>query len=325
MGTSTAFVPLFEVFALTVTLMIALQTTVAFGKRYLSRNRALLNLTGLLASFLSLFYTLWALTIWFCGIGGLSCTVIQVVNGMCLSSSNALAVVLVAVHTLLSGYAAPNTALGGEERCVWTFEEATFKLKWLVQLFNHILMAGLFVWPLLAHVRGVRATSLGRSGGGSSGSSGSSGGSVTKARSSFSRTSELWEALIMRAVVAMAISVTYCVIMTGLVIAKYDDPSLPIPVFALAILDNGVTLASIYYAVSVPCGSTTAGSGGGGGGGPGSARRRPSNTSSNGFGAAPLHGAASSGQLPQWSERTSGFSSSGGGHSHGAAVVQAQV
>eukprot|EP00611_Tribonema_gayanum_P022469 TRINITY_DN4507_c2_g1_i1.p1 TRINITY_DN4507_c2_g1~~TRINITY_DN4507_c2_g1_i1.p1 ORF type:complete len:273 (+),score=104.85 TRINITY_DN4507_c2_g1_i1:350-1168(+) len=258
MGTSTAFVPLFEVFALTVTLMIALQTTVAFGKRYLCRNRALLNLTGLLASFLSLFYTLWALTIWFCGIGGLSCTVIQVVNGMCLSSSNALAfvhlflkadasnhlnprwppwrmlgiastvanwVVLVAVHTLLSGYAAPNTALGGEERCVWTFEEATFKLKWLVQLFNHILMAGLFVWPLLAHVRGVRATSLGRSGGGSGG--GSSGGSVTKTRSSFSRTTELWEALIMRAVVAMAISVTYCVIMTGLVIAKYDNPSLP--------------------------------------------------------------------------------------------------
>ena len=88
---SRAFGPLFEVFALTVALTTSLQTGLVFGQRLIEKRRPVLNWFGFISSFLTLFYTLWTLTLWFVGIDGVNCLAVQVINGLCQSLSNALA------------------------------------------------------------------------------------------------------------------------------------------------------------------------------------------------------------------------------------------
>jgi hypothetical protein len=42
-------------------------------------------------------------------------------------------------------------------RCQFSFERVSFELKWLTQLVNHIAHSSFFVWPLIAHLRAMKA------------------------------------------------------------------------------------------------------------------------------------------------------------------------
>ncbi|CAM9732933.1 unnamed protein product, partial [Discosporangium mesarthrocarpum] len=70
---SPAFGSFFEIFSEGVVLTVSSITTVAFGERCL-RNAAPLNLSGLVASLLAVFYSIFGLTYWFNGIQGYECT-----------------------------------------------------------------------------------------------------------------------------------------------------------------------------------------------------------------------------------------------------------
>ena len=68
-----SFLPTFEVFGYSVVFIVGLQTTLAFGERYVLRKKTALNSTALLASVLTLFYTLYGLIYWFNGINNYRC------------------------------------------------------------------------------------------------------------------------------------------------------------------------------------------------------------------------------------------------------------
>jgi hypothetical protein len=42
-------------------------------------------------------------------------------------------------------------------RCQFSFERVSFELKWLTQLVNHIAHSAFFVWPLIAHLKAMKA------------------------------------------------------------------------------------------------------------------------------------------------------------------------
>eukprot|EP00953_Heterococcus_sp_UTEX-ZZ885_P010052 5874-Heterococcus_DN1.PRE.3 len=42
-------------------------------------------------------------------------------------------------------------------RCQFSFERVSFELKWLTQLVNHIAHSAFFVWPLVSHLRAMKA------------------------------------------------------------------------------------------------------------------------------------------------------------------------
>ncbi|CAM9468853.1 unnamed protein product, partial [Hapterophycus canaliculatus] len=86
---SPGFEPFFEVFSEGVVLTVALATSVTFAERCWKRS-APLNVTGLGASLVAVFYSLYALNYWFSGMGGYDCTTLAAVNGTCMSASNAL-------------------------------------------------------------------------------------------------------------------------------------------------------------------------------------------------------------------------------------------
>ncbi|KAG5183204.1 hypothetical protein JKP88DRAFT_317572 [Tribonema minus] len=69
-------------------------------------------------------------------------------------------------------------------RCVVIFPPVTFLLMWAAQLASHVVFAGLFVWPLLSHVRAMRGTGLARrqGGGGDGGEGGGRRAEMTVAR-----------------------------------------------------------------------------------------------------------------------------------------------
>jgi hypothetical protein len=39
------------------------------------------------------------------------------------------------------------------QRCQFSFETISFQIKWIVQLVSHMVFSGLFVWPLIKHMR----------------------------------------------------------------------------------------------------------------------------------------------------------------------------
>ncbi|CAM9625556.1 unnamed protein product [Choristocarpus tenellus] len=169
---SSAFVPFFEIFAEGVVLTVAAITTVSFAGRCL-RSTGPLNITGLLASVISTFYSTFALAYWFGGGEGFNCTRLAAINGTCMSASNGLTflhlfikadasnklnhgwkywkwvgvvmtifnwVTLVTVHSLHTGVMVDG--LDGP-RCKFTFEEVSFKLKWIAQFCNQVFQVWL--------------------------------------------------------------------------------------------------------------------------------------------------------------------------------------
>jgi glycerol uptake facilitator-like aquaporin len=138
-------------------------------------------------------------------------------------------ITLVVVHSLMTAEPRRNPALSGEMRCVWTFEENSFKLKWYAQLIQHVLMASLFCWPLLEHMARMRQNAIKGS----------------------SSTHSVYSSLVIRAVAAMLVSTTFCAIISALALARIEDPTLEVPSYSLAILDNAITLASIFYAMNI--------------------------------------------------------------------------
>mmetsp|Transcript_9058 Transcript_9058/g.13529 ORF Transcript_9058/g.13529 Transcript_9058/m.13529 type:complete len:291 (+) Transcript_9058:143-1015(+) len=276
MTRSKAFGPLFEVFSLTIGLLVGLQSTFSFTYQSWAGKRSSTNLLGAISSILTVLYTSWTLILWFVGVDDVECLIIQVINGMCLSTSNSLAFVsifvkseylndpmndsslktkimrsvvalgtlanwiaFISIHALVEGYHVQSPALGGQLRCVWSYEETTYKLRWIIQLLNHALTVGIFVKPLLCQKFLRRSSSL------NMGIDEKS--QLTTDDSSYTT----------KVVVVMLMSVFSSVIMTILVILKYDNPSLQIPVFPLTVLDNAGTILSILYTIGM--GETTNG------------------------------------------------------------------
>ena len=255
-----------EILAYGVTFMIAIQTFVTFYKRA-ERRAVPLNMTALFASAISMFYSVYGLVYWFAGGQYFDCTWLQIVLGTCMSMSNALCfahlflkaetankasiqwkywrllgmgttlfnwVTLFLVHALLTG-----TSVDGVDgnRCAFKFEMTSFRLKWIGQIVNQIFQAIAFVYPLYTHSRAM-----------SSSSSASSSTSSSKTTT--------YDELVRRAIIATVVSVTVTIAVTITVFVKIDYKIKSIPVFPLAVADNGFNLLAILYAINVSTGKT---------------------------------------------------------------------
>eukprot|EP00752_Nemacystus_decipiens_P003833 g3526.t1 len=261
---SPAFGAFFEVFAEGVVLTVGLIATVCFAERCLKRS-APLNVTGLAASVIAVFYSLFALNYWFSGLDGYDCTSLAAVNGTCMSASNALTFLhlfvkadasnqsnskwrkfyrwvgvaatlfnwftLVFVHALLEG-----TEVQGLDgpRCKFTFEMNSFRLKWIAQFVNQIFQVGAFVYPLITHLR-----------------------MMARGPVKTSQADSVFATLVKKALIASAVSLLFTGIVTFLAFTKMEDMEngtnrYTIPVFGLAVLDNAVSLGAIIFAVHLP-------------------------------------------------------------------------
>ncbi|CAM9588277.1 unnamed protein product [Pylaiella littoralis] len=188
---SPAFGAFFEIFSEGVVLTVGTITTICFAERCWKRS-APLNVTGLLAGIVAVFYSVYALTYWFNGISGYDCTTLAAVNGTSMSASNALTFLhlfvkadasnrsnpkwrnfyrwvgiaatvfnwatLGVVHAMLTG-----TEVDGLDgpRCAMTFNLPSFRLKWIAQFVNQTFQAwmsgGTFVYPLILHLKIMEA------------------------------------------------------------------------------------------------------------------------------------------------------------------------
>eukprot|EP00903_Cladosiphon_okamuranus_P006481 g6340.t1 len=261
---SPAFGAFFEVFAEGVVLTVGLITTVCFAERCLKRS-APLNVTGLAASVIAVFYSVYALNYWFSGLEGYDCTTLAAVNGTCMSASNAFTflhlfvkadasnqnnpkwrkfyrwvgfaatvfnwLTLVFVHALLEGKEVEG--LDGP-RCEYTFEMDSFRLKWIAQFFNQVFQVVAFVYPLITHLR-----------------------MMAKGPAKTSNVDSVFGTLVKKALIASAVSLLFTLIVTILAFTKMQDMEdgtsrYTIPVFGLAVLDNAVSLGAIVFAVHLP-------------------------------------------------------------------------
>eukprot|EP00612_Vaucheria_litorea_P001344 CAMPEP_0171457568 /NCGR_PEP_ID=MMETSP0945-20130129/3600_1 /TAXON_ID=109269 /ORGANISM="Vaucheria litorea, Strain CCMP2940" /LENGTH=193 /DNA_ID=CAMNT_0011983213 /DNA_START=382 /DNA_END=963 /DNA_ORIENTATION=- len=99
------------------------------------------------------------------------------------------------------------------------------RVKYLVELLNHVAQAMFFVWPLWVHIKLLDSAVIG----GLNSSSGS----------------DLFRNMAKRAIAAMTFSVIVTAIVTSLVIYSQEEK---LPTIALGILDSSAILGSIYFA-----------------------------------------------------------------------------
>ncbi|KNC75997.1 hypothetical protein SARC_11490 [Sphaeroforma arctica JP610] len=259
------FVPLFETAALGIALFVSTTVTCTFLERYITSNRGVVNLSGLAAGCLAVVYSLYALTVTFAGISDdFNCTVLQAINGTCMSASNALCfghlffkvyasnknssswkytkwiggfstvfnwVTLIVVHALVEGTTQEDC---GGLTCVFKFEKISFHLKWAAQLINQFVMGYLFLRPLCNNIV-VRHRDRPNSRWGD-----------------LFTTSDTRIQLMTRSVVAISISILFTLAVTVCVWVKLaEGPNVVIPVFGLAVLDNAVNLYTIALAVNL--------------------------------------------------------------------------
>ncbi|CAM9842147.1 unnamed protein product [Chrysoparadoxa australica] len=124
------------------------------------------------------------------------------------------------------------------DRCALSFEDHSFNLKWISQVFNQLVQTVCFVYPLLKHIRIMTADNLGGRG---------------PVLGTIKRGCSIYARLVRQALIATGISVVFTMIVTALVLAEYqnDIDSSAVPSFGLAVLDNAVNLAAIYFAIDL--------------------------------------------------------------------------
>ncbi|KAG5189028.1 hypothetical protein JKP88DRAFT_302592 [Tribonema minus] len=154
-------------------------------------------------------------------------------------------------------------ATSGSQRCKFTFDQSTFEAKWVVQLLNHVVFSMMFVFPLRQHMKEMHRAGVEhqrqhagveshRSHAPNS-SVAMSTGSRTSAEptaTGSSRGADVFRRLVWRATLSMAISSAFTLVVAIMVFVQFADPNIDLPVVALSNLDNGLTLASIYFANS---------------------------------------------------------------------------
>eukprot|EP00611_Tribonema_gayanum_P010635 TRINITY_DN206_c4_g1_i2.p1 TRINITY_DN206_c4_g1~~TRINITY_DN206_c4_g1_i2.p1 ORF type:complete len:331 (-),score=80.12 TRINITY_DN206_c4_g1_i2:1304-2296(-) len=252
----TAFKCLLEMAALGVLFCISLQTTLVFGNRYFFYRRVWMNFSAFLASALALTYAAYKTGYWFAGLGPYyDCQSVLMVAGILQGACNSMAFLHLfqradAINALnprwrylrifaLSLVVANWAVLGGVvvdrkfkevngpdgTRCLFIPGQIVFRVKFLVQLVNHVVQSAFFVWPLIVHIwlldKGRRA-GLGTS------------SSVA-----------VYRHMAKRAVIAMTISSIVTIIVTVLVILAQRKGY---PTTVLSITDITSTLICIYFA-----------------------------------------------------------------------------
>eukprot|EP01134_Creolimax_fragrantissima_P007373 CFRG7373T1 len=139
-------------------------------------------------------------------------------------------VTLIVVHALVHGDTRYScTGL----YCVFEFEKISFNLKWVAQLINQVVMAWLFVRPLIAHITTMRRQDddFGHQ-------------NMLKGRDTYTQ-------LVARSIIAAGISVVFTFCVTVCAWIKQIDSDAEIPVFGLAVLNNAVNLYTIEFAVNL--------------------------------------------------------------------------
>eukprot|EP00611_Tribonema_gayanum_P026819 TRINITY_DN647_c0_g1_i4.p1 TRINITY_DN647_c0_g1~~TRINITY_DN647_c0_g1_i4.p1 ORF type:complete len:301 (-),score=72.81 TRINITY_DN647_c0_g1_i4:384-1286(-) len=128
------------------------------------------------------------------------------------------------------------TKLGA--RCSAQYESVSFTLMWVSQLVCHIAFTLMFVYPLVRHMNELKQSTA------------DSALEAGVAARGSSRDDDVYRTLVRRAVGALALSATFTVLVTILVLLQEFGDDQNVPTVGLSVLDNGVTLASICFANS---------------------------------------------------------------------------
>ncbi|KAG5189722.1 hypothetical protein JKP88DRAFT_275424 [Tribonema minus] len=153
------------------------------------------------------------------------------------------------------------------DRCEEFIEPVPFTLNWIAQLLCHVFFAAFFIWPLRSHMRDVRAAHTGSSVApatlfdrlkrraskvrGAPASRDSS-GADDNGTADFpgGGNGDVYQALVTRAFASLTGSALFTLLAAVLSVLSVYGVLSDVPVVGFSILDNGFTLASIYFANS---------------------------------------------------------------------------
>ncbi|KAG5189723.1 hypothetical protein JKP88DRAFT_301140 [Tribonema minus] len=286
-----------------VTFQDLFETGWFFGARALQgskRHPLMIHWTGFLASVLTIFYCVYELCYYYVNMASRDahCAVFKVWIVM-RTASNALAflhlflradavnainpnwppwrrfgiallvatlIMLIAVAATRSARLVRNPPFG--ERCEQSYEPVSFALKWVVQLLCHITFSLMFIYPLVDHMRAVRAAGLAvahtprsflrrvlrrtvqKPSVTATENARAREDSNTAPVTGSMRGDTVYQRLVRRAVISLVASSLFTIAVAVMVFLDIFGAVSDMPLVAFAILDNGFTLGAIYFANS---------------------------------------------------------------------------
>jgi hypothetical protein len=250
-----------DVAALAAAGVVALQTAAVFGARFM-KTPVPMHFTGCMAGLVGLAYSVFRMCYWFLGATNhLDCSTLLIAGGVLQNTSIGLAL----LHLLLRAEAVNRTNknwkkwrwLGitatvinaaafvmylllrqvtqfrgddGLQRCAFILNTTGLRVKFIVQALNHVTQTGLFVYPLIKHIRAMNK-------------------SITEGKEWYYPGLSMYRNLAARATVGMITATTFTAAVTVCVLFYNSNLEIRSVITVLSIVDMTMTLASITYAI----------------------------------------------------------------------------